>query len=52
LLKIGIDWPVLGKDFQVNRILHIKIHKPALATDAGLQGNTFFDPVVLPDNHD
>jgi hypothetical protein len=36
----------------VEGILYIKIYKSAFATDAGLQGNIFFDPMILTDDHD
>jgi hypothetical protein len=32
--------------------LHIKIDKPTSATDVREQGNTFFDAMILPDDHD
>ena len=33
-------------------VLYIEIYKSTLATDAGLQGNTFFHTMVLTDSHD
>ena len=33
-------------------VLHIKVHETALAADVRLQGDTFLDPVVLPDHRD
>jgi hypothetical protein len=52
LLKIRVDRSIPGRDFQVDGVLHIKIHKSTLTTDAGLQGNTFFDSVILSNHQD
>ena len=52
MLEVGVYGFIFRANFQVTWVLHIKIHETALAADAGLQGDTFLDTVVLPDHHD
>ena len=52
MLAVGVYGFIFRANFQVTWVLHIKIHETALAADAGLQGDTFLDTVVLSNHHD